>query len=62
MKEAPNPKLQAPKKLQAPNINMRTLNWNLNLGASLELGCWCLELFGSVVKKPFNNQSIYGTR
>src|SRR5882724_9072715 len=39
-------KLQAPEKFQAPNSKDRATNhfWCLVFGASLELGCWCLEL------------------
>jgi hypothetical protein len=40
-------KHQAPEKHQAPNFKQRVarFHWNLVIGASLELGCWSLELF-----------------
>src|SRR2546430_701273 len=42
--EAPNPNLQAPEKLQSTNSKPLSLAgcWNLNFGASLELGGWSL--------------------
>jgi hypothetical protein len=40
--KAPNFKLQAPEKLQAPNI--KGSSWSLVFGASLVLGAWDLEL------------------
>ena len=44
--KAPNSKLQEPEKFQTSNTNpTRTLVWSLVLDASLELGCWSLELF-----------------
>ena len=52
--QAPKSKPQAPKKFQTPNIKHRprVQNWSLVLGASLELGCWCLELFTSTPLCP----------
>jgi hypothetical protein len=49
-REAPNPKIQAPEKLQAPSLKLNTLKfgiWLLKLGASLDLGAWDLELFSA---------------
>src|SRR5690348_5639389 len=45
--KAPSTNIQAPVKLQLSN-SKRRLNdalhpWCLKIGASLELGCWCLE-------------------
>jgi len=44
--EAPNSKLQAPEKFQASNFK-KTVGgyWNFELGISLDVGGWCLELF-----------------
>jgi hypothetical protein len=42
--KAPNSKLQAPEKFQAPNSFGATI-WSLLFGASLELGAWNLVLF-----------------
>jgi error-prone DNA polymerase len=42
--KAPNPKLQAPNKSQAPKSNSDNSDWNLEIGSSLELGAWDLEL------------------
>ncbi len=48
MLKIPNSKLQAPEKIQIPNIKASpSTNWNLELGASLDVGCWCLELHSS---------------
>src|ERR1039457_6011376 len=45
LKKAPTSKLQAPEKHQYPSTNvLRSTVWNLELGISLELGCWSLEL------------------
>jgi hypothetical protein len=46
MVKAPNSKLQAPEKFQTPSSNMlgRQLVFDLELGSSLELGAWNLEL------------------
>src|SRR6202030_2818845 len=43
-REGPNPKLQAPKKLQIsnPNTDVRNRSWSLVLGASLGFGAWSL--------------------
>src|SRR5207249_613355 len=44
--EKPKTKIQTPKKSQVPNSKPRPelRAWNLELGASLVLGVWCLEL------------------
>jgi len=45
--EAPNSKLQAPEKHQAPNIKYQTARpavWSFEFGISLVLGVWDLEL------------------
>ena len=46
--EAPNPKSQAPGKLQIPNTKQATETvWDLELGASLRFGAWDLGFHGS---------------
>src|SRR5215471_14198871 len=42
-REAPNPKLQAPGKLQTSSSRIRARPWCLEHGASLELGAWDLD-------------------
>jgi hypothetical protein len=45
--EAPSSKRQVPKKLQAPSSKVKRRKprcWDLELGLSLELGAWDLEL------------------
>jgi hypothetical protein len=43
--KAPNPKIQAPKKSQAPNLKKTTRRHvALELGTSLGFGAWNLEL------------------
>jgi hypothetical protein len=44
MRKIPSSKFQVPKKLQIPRIKDRERFWNLELGVSLELGTWNLEL------------------
>src|SRR5438093_5872015 len=55
--ETPKTKLQTPKKSQVPSSKPRPAlrAWNLELGASLVLGAWCLEfglwclVFGALI-------------
>jgi hypothetical protein len=51
VKKAPNSKPQHPEKLQAPKhpLTFTTAFAGWNFGVSLELGCWCLELFNARV-------------
>jgi hypothetical protein len=44
--KAPSFNIQAPEKLQAPNINQMVarLSWSLKFGGSLDVGAWNLEL------------------
>jgi hypothetical protein len=50
MLKIPSSKLQAPEKFQIPNTKadrsqiITLIDWSLVLGASLNVGCWCLEL------------------
>jgi hypothetical protein len=45
-RKAPTSKHQAPEKHQAPTTKPTPRGiWNLDVGISLELGCWSLELF-----------------
>jgi hypothetical protein len=44
--KAPSPNIQAPEKFQHSSSKARTaVPWCLELGASLVLGAWILELF-----------------
>src|SRR5678816_899416 len=40
----PTSNIQAPEKLQAPSANSRACTQRLELGASLDVGAWCLVL------------------
>jgi hypothetical protein len=42
--ETPNPKIQDPEKLQLGRLSGITSGWCLDLGISLELDFWILEL------------------
>jgi DNA uptake protein ComE-like DNA-binding protein len=42
--QAPSSKLQINPKLQVPNVGSTSGSWKLELGTSLELGAWSLEL------------------
>jgi hypothetical protein len=42
--KAPSTNIQAPEKLQVVGAGDTAAIWNLNVGASLELGTWNLEL------------------
>src|SRR5437588_12046701 len=42
--KAPNSKLQAPENSQISSTKGRCDFWRFTFGASLELGCWSLEL------------------
>src|ERR1019366_1912364 len=45
-RKAPTTKHQAPEKHQAPNTQLPSRSiWSLEVGISLELGCWSLEKF-----------------
>src|SRR5205814_7738093 len=45
VKKAPSSNIQAPEKLQTSSSKTRSpAFWFLELGVSLELGAWCLEL------------------
>jgi hypothetical protein len=51
--EAPSTKIQAPMKFQTTNTDSRVVSvesWFMELGASLVLGAWCLELFKHVCR------------
>src|SRR5216110_1257017 len=54
--ETPNTKLQTPKKSQVPSSKPRPAlrAWNLELGASLVFGVWCLVVFDSLPELPLS--------
>jgi hypothetical protein len=56
-RKAPTSKHQAPEKHQAPNTQLPSRSiWSLEVGISLELGGWSLELFHfHIVQMEFGN-------
>lgn len=56
--QIPNSKLQIISKFQAPS-SKQFENWNLDIGAYLELGAWCLVLvFGSFGAHAVSSQML----